>query len=97
MRELRERVVVITGAAGGIGRALAFAFARRGSVLALVDLDSGRLDALRDALGPLGARASIHVADVGRRDHLLELAQRHRERDRYLPGAQQTLSKGSAG
>ena len=39
MRELRERVVVITGAAGGIGRALAFAFARRGSVLALVDLD----------------------------------------------------------
>jgi short-subunit dehydrogenase len=70
MRELRDRVVVITGAAGGIGRALAFAFARRGSVLALVDLDRGRLDALREALGPLGARASIHVADVGRRDAL---------------------------
>lgn len=70
MRELRERVVVITGAAGGIGRALAFAFARRGSVLALVDLDRGRLDALRDALRPLGARASIHVADVGHRDAL---------------------------
>lgn len=70
MRELRERVVVITGAAGGIGGALAFAFARRGSVLALVDLDRGRLDALRDVLRPLGARASIHVADVGRRDAL---------------------------
>jgi len=70
MRELRDRVVVITGAAGGIGRALALAFARRGSVLALVDLDLERLESVREAVTALGARASIHAANVGDREAL---------------------------
>jgi short-subunit dehydrogenase len=70
MRELRERVVVITGAAGGIGGALALAFARRGSVLALVDLDGAGLDRVRQAAVELGARASVHVANVGDRQAL---------------------------
>jgi short-subunit dehydrogenase len=70
MRELRERVVVITGAAGGIGRALSLAFARRGSAIALVDLDAARLDEVRREVAELGVRASIHVADVSDRGAL---------------------------
>lgn len=62
--------MVITGAAGGIGRALSLAFARRGSVLALVDLDPVRLESVRDAVLAIGGRASIHVADVGQRREL---------------------------
>lgn len=70
MRDLRKRVVVITGAAGGIGRALSLAFARRGSVLALVDLDGAGLDQVRQAVVELGAQASVHVANVGDRQAL---------------------------
>ncbi len=40
MDEFHEKVVVITGAAGNLGRAVAMAFARRGAHLALLDRDA---------------------------------------------------------
>ena len=43
MKSFRNRVVVITGAASGIGRALACAFAKEGSRLALADVDEAGL------------------------------------------------------
>jgi hypothetical protein len=43
MKTLDDKVVVVTGAASGIGRALALALARRGSRLALSDVDEGGL------------------------------------------------------
>ncbi|MFV8752934.1 SDR family NAD(P)-dependent oxidoreductase [Nannocystaceae bacterium ST9] len=73
MRELRDRVVVITGAAGGIGQALARAFARRGSHLALVDLELERLESVRREVVELGARASVHAVDVRDRSALERL------------------------
>jgi short-subunit dehydrogenase len=70
MHEFRGRVVVITGAAGGIGRALSLAFAREGSALALVDLDAAGLESVRGAAAAHGARVSIHTADVADRPAL---------------------------
>lgn len=70
MRELRDRVVVITGAAGGIGRAIAQAFAQQGSILALVDVDGAGLEDLQAQLQAQGARATVHAANVGDRDAL---------------------------
>jgi NAD(P)-dependent dehydrogenase (short-subunit alcohol dehydrogenase family) len=46
------RVVVVSGAADGIGRATAQAFAALGSRLALVDRQADRLDELADELSP---------------------------------------------
>lgn len=60
MKTLDDRVVVLTGAAGGIGSALARALDARGARLALVDR---RADGLRSVAE--GCRhASVHVADL---------------------------------
>jgi short-subunit dehydrogenase len=45
-RDLVGAVVLITGAAGGLGSAIARRFARDGARLALLDVDPGRLDAV---------------------------------------------------
>jgi NAD(P)-dependent dehydrogenase (short-subunit alcohol dehydrogenase family) len=47
---LRGKTVVLTGAAGGIGRALSMAFAAQGTRLALVDRDEAALQRLRAEL-----------------------------------------------
>ena len=42
----KDQVVVISGGAGGIGRAIAWLFARLGAHVALIGRDQGKLDAL---------------------------------------------------
>ena len=49
-RTFSEKVVVITGAAGGIGRALAHRFGRGGAKLALMDLKAQGLEEAQGAL-----------------------------------------------
>ncbi len=62
---LENKVVLITGAASGIGRAAAKAFAARGARLALVDLQAGPLRQLREDLVAQGrARPLVVPADV---------------------------------
>jgi len=48
---LQDRVVVITGAGSGIGRATALLFAKHGARIAACDLDQSRLDTLTTELG----------------------------------------------
>ncbi len=48
---LQDRVVVITGAGSGIGRATALLFAKHGARIAACDLDQHRLDTLATELG----------------------------------------------
>jgi NAD(P)-dependent dehydrogenase (short-subunit alcohol dehydrogenase family) len=61
---LRGRVAVVTGAGGGIGRAIALALARRGGHLTLVDIDgTGVADTTRQAEA-LGVRAVARCMDV---------------------------------
>jgi len=60
------KVVVITGAAGGIGRAAAQAFAQAGAKLVLVDRDAGAGAELRDAIRGRDSDARFVAADVTR-------------------------------
>jgi NAD(P)-dependent dehydrogenase (short-subunit alcohol dehydrogenase family) len=61
MDTLRDKVCVITGAASGIGRAIAHALADRGAHIVAVDLDDDGVRALADEIG---ATALAHRADV---------------------------------
>src|SRR3954465_6097749 len=61
---LKDRVVVISGGAGGIGRAIAWLFARLGAHVAVVGRDGGKLDALVAQLAGRGLNASAHTADI---------------------------------
>lgn len=64
MSAFRDSAVLITGAASGIGRATAAAFARRGARLYLCDLDERRLAEVRAELGSAVALAErVDVAD----------------------------------
>lgn len=49
--KLADKIVVVTGAGSGIGRATALAFAGGGARIAACDVDQGRLDALSAELG----------------------------------------------
>ncbi len=62
------KTVVITGAAGGIGSALARRFGRAGARVALLDLDAGRLDALAVELDGLGIESMAAVCDITDRE-----------------------------
>jgi short-subunit dehydrogenase len=68
--ELQERVYIITGASSGIGRALAIALARSGTVLGLIGRDAARLMETAQACTSRGASVHMFAADVRRRDEL---------------------------
>jgi 2-hydroxycyclohexanecarboxyl-CoA dehydrogenase len=64
MRALGKKVVVITGAAGGIGRAICRRFAEEGAVIAAVDINADALAALDAELKPLGAKVTLVAVDI---------------------------------
>ncbi len=64
---LRGGTAVITGAASGIGAALAANLARRGANLALADRNEAGLEAVATAARAAGVTVSTHVVDVADR------------------------------
>ncbi|MDB5547730.1 MAG: sadH [Tardiphaga sp.] len=63
--ELKGETAVITGAASGIGRAVAISLAKRGCNVALVDLNPAGLEETASQLFPYNIQATLHVADIG--------------------------------
>lgn len=64
-RRYRGKTVVITGAAGGLGSALARRFASLGARVVALDLDGARAEALAATLQAQGAQALGLACDVG--------------------------------
>ena len=61
---LTGRVVLITGAASGIGLAVARRAASEGAVIAAIDVDADGLDQLVAELAALGERVECRVVDI---------------------------------
>ncbi|MEM9610288.1 MAG: SDR family NAD(P)-dependent oxidoreductase [Actinomycetota bacterium] len=80
MEEFSGRVAVVTGAASGIGRALAGAFAAEGCGVVLADVESDALDATTGELLEVGAQVMGARTDVTDSDSVRELAEMTIER-----------------
>jgi NAD(P)-dependent dehydrogenase (short-subunit alcohol dehydrogenase family) len=65
---LRGRTAVVTGAGGGIGRAIAVSLARRGCHIALADVDEAGMAGTADLVRDDRVRVSRHRLDVADRD-----------------------------
>ncbi len=64
MKEFRNKVAVVTGAASGIGRAMAERFAREGMRVVLADIEKEPLEAAAHQISTLGADTLAVVTDV---------------------------------
>ena len=76
MGQLDERVVVVTGAARGLGTAFATACCDAGAAVVLADVDAEAGDAAAAALARAGHLASFAPVDIASPDSVAELADR---------------------
>jgi short-subunit dehydrogenase len=74
MRNLQGKIVVITGAASGIGAALAAGFARKGARLMLADIDAAGLERVAAALRAAGCDCHTRVTGTASEEAIHALA-----------------------
>ena len=80
MDQLAGRVAVVTGAASGIGRGMARAFAREGMRVVLADIEPSALEMVRAELEATGAEALAVPSDVSKAESVEALAERAYQR-----------------
>ncbi|MFK7798695.1 MAG: SDR family NAD(P)-dependent oxidoreductase [Aureispira sp.] len=74
MKTFKNKVVVITGAGSGIGKALAEEFAQKGALLALNDINEANLQEVTQALSTT-TQVFSRVFDVGNESAMQEFAE----------------------
>jgi NAD(P)-dependent dehydrogenase (short-subunit alcohol dehydrogenase family) len=74
--ELRNKVAVITGAARGIGKAIAFEFAKEGAKVVLSDVDIDTCELVCDDLKELGYDPLSIECDVSKKKEVISLVKK---------------------
>jgi short-subunit dehydrogenase len=72
----KNKVVVITGASAGVGRATAIAFAKEGAKIALLARGLDGLNGAKNEIEQLGGRANIYPVDVSKAILLNEVSEK---------------------
>ncbi|MBU5612126.1 SDR family oxidoreductase [Geomonas azotofigens] len=75
MASVEKRVVVVTGASAGLGRAIAQAFAREGASIGLFARNQERLEAAKAEVEQLGGKGLVLVGDVADAQRIEEAAE----------------------
>jgi NAD(P)-dependent dehydrogenase (short-subunit alcohol dehydrogenase family) len=76
MKELKGKVAAVTGAASGLGRSMALAFATEGMDVALADVDEQGLLQAREAMKRHGVKATALRVDVSQAAEVEAFAER---------------------
>ncbi len=74
MEEFKDRTAVITGAASGIGYALAERFGAEGMNVVMADIEEAALEAAHNKLSDIGVNAIAVKTDVSQAEQLEDLA-----------------------
>jgi len=75
MKHLSDKVAAVTGAASGIGRALATNLAARGCHLALSDVNKQGLEETASLVADKNVKVSTHIVDVANREQVYQYAE----------------------
>ncbi len=74
LTSLKDKVVLVTGASSGIGKATAITFAQAGSKIALIARREDKLRSVANTIQARGGQADFYVANVGRESEALAAA-----------------------
>lgn len=74
MKNLKDKVVLITGGGSGIGRATALELARKGAHLVLADINEAGMAESEALINAAGGQCECHVLDVSKKDSWESLA-----------------------
>jgi NAD(P)-dependent dehydrogenase (short-subunit alcohol dehydrogenase family) len=77
---LQGHIAVVTGAASGIGRAIASGFAREGARVVLLDIDETAAAKAAQEIGDAGGRAESFALDVTKRENCFAVAKQVAEK-----------------
>jgi 3-oxoacyl-[acyl-carrier protein] reductase len=72
---LKDRAAIVTGAARGIGKAVALVFVREGAKVALVDVEGERLNALKEEIRGGGGQAVAISCDVSKASQVKQMVE----------------------